>query len=196
MCAKGHAMSFIAQVLLADVQALNEYSDKLLSFHYCDECSKEGKMSFGWGRSNPEGYDVTIHETTAATQIDGLGLATEPIVDACSVSFRDVEEVPGYADTCELFTKRPEDYPARESEFDEKIYPGLIHVARSKLGGWPNWVQGAGWPRDHPQKWLTFVLQLDWQLCPRTPWCNGGYSYLFVKPDGNGLKGEFVLQDT
>jgi len=44
-CAKGHAMSFIAQVLLADVPALEQYSDRLLSFHYCDKCSKEGKMS-------------------------------------------------------------------------------------------------------------------------------------------------------
>src|SRR5260370_26217770 len=79
MCAKGHAMSFIAQVLLAEVRALNEYSDKLLSFHYCDECSKEGKMSFGWGGPNPEGYDITIHETTTETQMDGLGLSTEPM---------------------------------------------------------------------------------------------------------------------
>jgi uncharacterized protein YwqG len=196
MCAKGHAMSFIAQVLLADVPALNEYSDKLLSFHYCDECSKEGKMSFGWGGPNSEGYDVTIHETTTETQMDGLGLLAESIVDAYSASFRDVEEVPGYADTCVLFTKRPEDYPAGKSDFDEEIYPGLIHVARSKLGGWPTWEQSPQWPRDRPQEWLGFVLQFDLHLCPNTPWCNGN-AYIFVKPSKEGgLRGEFVLQVT
>jgi hypothetical protein len=188
-------MSFIAQVLLADVPTLENHSDRILSFHYCDECPKEGKMSFGWGGPNPESYDVTIHPTAIETQIDGLGLLAESIVDAHSVSFRNVEEVPGYTDTCELLTKRPEDYPGRKDDFDEEIYPGLKSVARSKLGGWPTWVQSAQWPRDKPQEWLAFVLQLDWQLCPRTPWCDGGYAYLFVKPaKGGGLQGEFVLQ--
>jgi hypothetical protein len=190
-------MSFIAQVVLADVPGLEEYSDQLLSFHYCDECSKEGKTAFGWGSRNPEGYDITIHKAMTATQTDGLGFAAEPIVDAHSLSFRDVEEVPGYADTCVYFVKRPEGYPAGKSDFDQEIYPGLIHVARSKLGGWPTWVQGADWPRDRPQEWLALVMQLDWQLCSRTPWCNGGYSYLFVKPDKpGGLKGELVIQVT
>jgi hypothetical protein len=132
-CPKGHAMSFIAQVRLSDVPRLEKHSNQLLSFHYCDECSKEGKTSFGWNDQNVKAYDLTIHELT--TEIDGLGLTAEPIIDACSVSFRDVEEVPGYSDTCVLFIKRPEDYPARKSEFDDEIYPGLIHVARSKLGG-------------------------------------------------------------
>src|SRR5207249_448474 len=115
---------------------------------------------------NPEGYDVTIHEMTAETSTDGLGLVAESIVDAHSVSFCEVEEVPGYADTCGLFTKRPEGYPGGKSDFDEEIYPGLIHVAVSKVGGWPTWEQGADWPRDRPQDWLAFVLQLDMQLCP------------------------------
>jgi hypothetical protein len=189
-------MSFIAQVLLSDVSRLEKYSDQLLSFHYCDECSKEGKMSFGWGGPNPQGYGITIYEAAAVRQTDGLGLTAESIVDAHSVSFRDVEEVPGYADTCVLFTKRPEDYPGGKSDFDEEIYPGLVHVARSKVGGWPTWEQGANWPRDRPQDWLAFVLQLDMQLCPRTPWCNGNV-YLFVKPGPDGkLKGELVVQVT
>jgi uncharacterized protein YwqG len=153
-------MSFIAQVLLADVPALENYSDRILSFHYCDECSKEGKMSFGWGSPDPEGYNVTIHEATAETQIDGLGLLAESIVDAHSVSFRNVEEMPGYADTCVLFTKRPEGYPAGKSDLDEEIYPGLIHVSRSKLGGWPRWVQGADWPRDKPQEATLRISQI------------------------------------
>ncbi len=196
VCGKGHPMTFIAQVLLADVPTLENYSDRILSFHYCDECSKEGKMSFGWGGPNPEGYDVTILPAPAGTQIDGLGLLAEPIVDAHSVSFRNVEEAPGYADTCALFTKRPEGYPARKSDSDDEIYPGLIHVGRSKLGGWPTWVQSAQWPRDKPQEWLAFVLQLDGHLCPRTPWCNG-YAYLFVKPTKmEELNGELVLQVT
>jgi hypothetical protein len=195
-CAKGHAMSFIAQVLLADVPGLEKYSEQLLSFHYCDECSKEGRMSFGFGGPNPQGYDVTIHEASAAIPTDGLGLAAESIVDAYSVSFRDVEEVPGYSDTCVLFIKRPEDYPGRKSDFDDEIYPGLVHVARSKLGGWPNWEQGADWPRNRPQDWLAFVLQLDMQISPRTPWSNGNV-YLFVKPaKPAGMKGEMVIQVT
>src|SRR5262249_48684289 len=106
-CPNGHAMSFVAQVLLADVPSLEKFSDQLLSFHYCDECSKEGKMSFGWRDPNHQGYDVTIHEVTAETSIDVLGLAAESIVDSYSVSFRDFEEVPGYADTCVMFVKRP-----------------------------------------------------------------------------------------
>jgi uncharacterized protein YwqG len=190
-------MSFIAQVLLADVPRLENYSGNLLSFHYCDQCIKEGKMSFGWGDGNPESYNLTIRAAVSETQTDGLGLVGESIVDAYSISFRDVEEVPGYADTCVLFTKRPEDYPSRKDEFDKEIYPGLIHVARSKLGGWPNWVQGADWPRDRPQDWLAFVLQLDWQLSLNTPWCIGGYAYLFVKPTkSGGLKGKLVIQVT
>jgi hypothetical protein len=59
-----------------------------------------------------------------------------------------------------------------------------------------DWAQEAGWPRNNPQDWLVFVLQLDWQLCSKTPWCSGGYAYVFIKPDRGGLKGEFVLQNT
>jgi hypothetical protein len=188
---------FIAQVLLADTPYLEECRDKLLSFHYCDECSKEGKMAFGWGGPNPKGYDVTIHSRVADTPIDGLGLVSAPIVDPYTVSFRDVEEVPEYADTCDLIGNRPEDLRRTQThDFDEKIYPGLLHMPRTKVGGWPTWMQSAAWPRNRPDESVEFVLQLDWKLCSKTPWCTG-YAYLFAKRIGSSpLTGELVLQTT
>ncbi len=195
-CDRGHAMSFIAQVLLADTPYLEEYGDRLLSFHYCYECSGELNMSFGWGGPNPKGYDVTIHTGVADRLIDGLGLVAGSIVDPHSVSFRDLEEVPGYSDTCDLIENRPEDYPGGKHDFDVEIYPSVIHVPHAKLGGWPRWVQSAQWPRNRPDESVEFVLQLDWKLCPKTPWCTG-YAYLFAKRVGNNpVIGELVLQTT
>jgi len=66
---------------------LLKISDKTsFSFHYCDECSKEGgRKSLGWVERRSEGSDVTIHETVGATQIDDRGVAAEPLSTVLSL---------------------------------------------------------------------------------------------------------------
>jgi uncharacterized protein YwqG len=79
---------------------------------------------------------------------------------------------------------------------DEDIYPGLKHVSKSKIGGWPSWVQGPVWPLNNGERYK-FLGQLDWMLFDGTPWCSGGYAYLFVaKDDNDKLKAEMLIQVT
>ena len=41
-------MAFIAQIRLSDVPSCEQLTSHLYSFHYCNECTLTGDMSFGW----------------------------------------------------------------------------------------------------------------------------------------------------
>jgi hypothetical protein len=198
-CRHGHPMSFMAQFRLSDVPTFESYRDSLVSFHYCEQCCCDGNMSFGWKSDTPNGYDVSVINAVGDKQADGLGTIGEVVIDPQSVTFRDAMDAPGYEDT--MFSLNlpsiPDDYPQGADDFDENIYPGLIHIMKRKVGGWPSWVQWPEPPETSGQESLHFVGQLDWRLCDRASWCAGGYAYLFlISSEDQVLRGELSLQTT
>ena len=70
-------------------------------------------------------------------------------------------------------------------------------MAKSKIGGWPTWVQFPEWPVNQQGEKYKFLGQLDWRLFDGTPWCSGGYAYLFISVDNNTkCKAELAIQVT
>lgn len=198
-CSHGHPMSFMAQFRLSDVPTFESYRDSLVSFHYCEQCCCDGNMSFGWNSDSRNGYDVSVIHAVGDKQADGLGTIGEVVIDPQSVTFRDAMDAPGYEDT--MFSLNlpsiPDDYPQGADDFDENIYPGVIHIKKRKVGGWPSWVQWPEPPETSGQESLHFVGQLDWRLCDRASWCAGGYAYLFlISSEDQMLRGELSLQTT
>jgi len=201
-CSHGHAMSFMAQFLLSDIPTFESHGDSLVAFHYCHECSYEGNTSYGWDDrlGNKDGYDISVINGIAGRQPDGLGVIAEVAIDPQSVAFRNVMDAPGYEDTMRTIDlpSVPDDYPRGDDEFDEDIYPGVIHIARSKVGGWPTWVQNSEPPETNADEQLHFIGQLDWMLCDRATWCTGGYACLFLisSKDQASFRGELSVQTT
>jgi uncharacterized protein YwqG len=198
-CNYGHPMSFMAQFRLSDVPTFESYCDSLVSFHYCQQCSYEGTMSFGW-RCEPDGHNVSVINAIGDKQADGLGTIAEVVIDPQSVAFRDAMDAPGSEDTVRSLNlpSIPDDYPQGAGDFDENIYPGVIHIAKRKVGGWPTWVQYPEPPETNAHEKLHFIGQLDWSLCDRTTWCAGGYAYLFLisSEDQTLFRGGLSLQTT
>jgi uncharacterized protein YwqG len=199
ICKFGHNMNFIAQILLSDVPLPNMAQNSLLSFHYCDKCTSDGKMSYGWHDKKNRSYDLSIFDNVSIQTADIKGLVAKQLTKSYGVSFRDIEEVPG--GLCEdaniEIVDQPKDYPQGKDEFDENIYPGLKHVSKSKIGGWPSWAQFPEWPVNEDGKKYEFIGQLDWKLFDGMPWCMGGYAYLFITQDENeNYKAEMVIQVT
>jgi len=198
-CKHGHFMNFVAQILLSDVPLPDMPENALLSFHYCDQCTMDGQMSFGWFDKENKGYDLSFFCDADKTKTDMRGVLAPPMTKSYSISFRDIEEVPGgLCEDAEIdFVNLPKDFPQGKDDFDEDIYPGLKHVAKSKIGGWPNWAQYPEWPVNEKGEKYKFFGQLDWLLFDGTPWCSGGYAYLFIT-GGNNIKykAELVIQVT
>ena len=59
-CKDGHNMSFIAQILLSYVPLPDMPENTLLSFHYCNECTMAGRMSWGCNDAENRGYELSI----------------------------------------------------------------------------------------------------------------------------------------
>jgi uncharacterized protein YwqG len=197
-CNEGHLMSFVAQFLLSVIPTLSEYGQTLLSFHYCQECAWLGNMAWGWTTPEVSGYDFSILLNVDSTKSDGMGEVAEQMVKPYSTSFRDVYEVPSFEDAGRKYKKYPKDYPQGEDDFDENVYPGLVHVMRSKIGGWPSWQQDPEWPPSVLEdEQIHFVGQLDYALCDEASWAGGGYAYLFVREHLEKLvKAELLIQTT
>lgn len=192
-CRSGHRMSFVLQIALSDVPSLDQSG--LLSFHYCQECAADGNMSFGYGDTNT-GYHLRVFGFTELTATDDVGIVAESIVPDHSVVFRNVTEVPTCEDAGIAWEATPEDYPVGESDLDANIYPGLVHVSRSKIAGWPSWVQSPEWPDNDRGTWA-FLAQLDWEIGGSAPWAGGGYAYLFLRDATSAAPvAELVLQTT
>lgn len=197
-CKNGHNMNFIVQIFLSDVPLPDMPASALLSFHYCDECTMEGKMSWGWNDTENRGYDLSIFYDVGQRKPDSLGLVASSLTKTYRISFRDLEEVPNDEEDAHInHVDLPKDYPQGRCDFDENIYPGLKHIAKSKIGGWPTWAQYPQWPTNDVGEKFLFLGQLDWKLFEGTPWCLGGYAYLFITKDDNAkLKAELLIQTT
>jgi uncharacterized protein YwqG len=172
-------MAFQAQVRLADLPSAGGDTG-LLSFHYCQQCSEDGRMSFGRSDRENRGYAVTLFEDISAPH-DGGARSAESWLPAASVSFSETREIPCIEDLWALSCTVPEDFAASAtSDFDESIGPGCIHVFRSKVGGWPSWQQTPEYPECGEGRRMMFVAQLDCELGKSSAWALGGYAYLFA----------------
>lgn len=198
-CKHGHFMNFVAQVLLSDVPLAGMPENSLLSFHYCNQCIMEGRMPFGWKDKENKGYDLSILCNIDIRKPDVGGLAAASLTKSYSVTFRDVAEVPGrLCEDANIETVNlPKDFPQGKDDLDEDIYPGLKHVPKSKIGGWPSWVQFPEWPVNKQEERYEFLGQLDCKLFDGAPWCLGGYAYLFITEDKNvKYRAELIIQVT
>ena len=164
-------MSFMAQVRLSDVPGFESEDNTLISFHYCQQCAYDGKMSWGWDCcSNRSGYAVSVISEISSRKGDQLGAVAEVVIEPHIVTLLDVTEIPGYEETTNLFPETPDDYPQGEDDFDENVYPGVKHVELSKLGGWPSWVQSPNPPATVDNEGLRFIAQFDYRLSDAAPW--------------------------
>ena len=155
-------------------------------------------MAFGCFDTENRGYDLRNFHDVDKTKADMKGLTAPSLTKSYSIRFREVEEVPGSLaeDAGIKHENLPVDFPQGKDDFDEDIYPGLKHIHTSKICGWPSWVQYPEWPMNNGKRYQ-FLGQLDWNLFDGTPWCNGGYAYLFIIEDENGkLKCEMLIQVT
>ena len=198
-CEHRHKMTFMMQISIQDVPGLPKGASGLLSFHYCMECSYEGRTSFGChDPGKDKSYDVRIfmRNTLESSTIDKKGIVSKEILTSSAVDFHDGDEIPELLSDfrSEFEAILPDDYLQLDDDFDEHVCPGLIHVPRIKLGGWPSWVQDSEWPMSGDKK-MDFVGQIDWQIGESAPWANGGYAYLFAH-FGNDQPhvGELVIQ--
>ena len=94
-------------------------------------------MSLGWESPGAAaGYDVALLPVGQDADADHTGIVAEPIVEPYTVRFRDVLEVPLPDDLDLYVSELPDDYPQVTGNLlEENIYPGLIQIARSKIGG-------------------------------------------------------------
>lgn len=212
-CPHGHAMSFIAQFRLDEVPELGPDDPGLLSFHYCQECSYEGRMPQGWTSpdsdwadpQDAQRYDLSIFTEFTDKPADGLGIQAEDVLSPYTVSFSERMETPSWDDArimpelshlIDMADEDDIDFLLQDSyDFDEDQFPELVHLPVSKLGGWPSWIQSPEWPRDYPDEQLMFVAQLS-PLSDSETWCNG-LAYLFIHPASQeDRKAKLLLQCT
>lgn len=196
-CEHGHSMAFMAQARLSDVPTLAD-DGALLSFHYCLTCTYDGRMSFGRNDDENRGYAITLLNNVEDVPPDELGVVSPGCLPEMRVAFSDADEVLDLEDASALELELPpEMFSVGEDDFDENVGLGLIHVARSKLGGWPHWQQSPEWPTCLDGRRMTFVMQLDWELGEASPWGGGGYAYLFVcGRECTSREADLVIQTT
>ncbi|HEY0709306.1 MAG TPA: DUF1963 domain-containing protein [Polyangia bacterium] len=193
-CRLRHPMSFVLQVGGPDIDH-RLMRESLVSFHYCQECALLGRMAWGWRDDQRSGYDVSVFNVFE-NRPDGLGLVAQPMFAPSKGTVARRLEVPLPEDAGIRWEQLPEDYPAGADDFDERIYPGVIHVPRSKIGGWPTWVQSPAWPPGGKSRWH-FLGQLDSRIGTAATWAAGGYAYLFFRKDEAGeWEGELSIQTT
>jgi uncharacterized protein YwqG len=191
-------MAFQFQLRLKEVPGFSD-DDGLLSFHYCEQCGFEGHMAFGWNHTEDRGYDVRLIERVDGTTADELGSVAKSPLDPSSITFTEVSEIPAHFDwPRDLWARVPDDiYDPLPDDLAETLGYGLTHVSRSKVGGWPSWVQNPEWPSCPHHGKLVFVAQIDWDVGQDAAWANGGYAYLFACPSTcPERKAEFLLQTT
>ena len=144
---RNHPMSFMSQIFLKDVPSLDS-DNTLLSFHYCEHCALDGFMAHGLSDPDPGGYDLRLFKADTKQHGDGLRVIARSSLLPYKVGFSKTLEIQGWEEySNQVREKLPEDYPTLEDDLDENVYPGLIHVARCKVGGWPSWVQTPEWPK-------------------------------------------------
>ncbi len=180
-------MSFVIQVRLQDVPGLPAGDPGLLSFHYCQKCTEEGHGSNGWINDDDPieatGYDMRIFEDCSKNASDGQGILAvdfmKPRTVTC-VDFLEVPELGEFRNTPALeplYAAVREKYNGLDKNDISKTHgnvQGFLHLATSKLGGWPTWFQYPEWPQDAPEERVTLIAQLEhFPDVYYEYWCNG-----------------------
>ncbi len=186
------------QIAAKDVPGLSSQpQESLIVFHYCNQCSP-----FGWPYDDtyslPGSYDVRLFQNVNNYPVDSFGILTESPLAASEVKLSEVTEIPGSQDLpIEIGELAGDDYPCFSDDFSDDVFPGLKHVQRSKIGGWPSWVQNNDWPLDRNGEKMCFLCQIDYEHGKNTLWGGGGYAYLFIENmELENPAGEMVIQDT
>ncbi len=148
-------------------------------------------MPFGWEeRGKQLRYKLSLFSELETTQVDGLGVAAESCVVAQTPEFHRGVETLNIDGIWKEFPETAVPYGVPE---DSRI----LHEERSKLGGWPFWVQNPLRPEDETGEEMEFVAQLDMWTCPDSSWASGGYAYLFASAaDLEEQEAELVIQTT
>jgi hypothetical protein len=188
-------MAFMGQVLLPD--APPPVADPgLVSFHYCLECAKGGQMSFGYGDAENSGYLIRVFSDISGPR-DGHGLAAVGCLSPMKVAFSNVEEVPSLEEAWELGLELPPELFVEGGDLEEDVGLGFVHVARSKVGGWPTWQQSPTWPTCREGQRMHLVAQFDYEIGEACPWAGGGYAFVFACGPACRIRmAELVIQTT
>ena len=201
-CNANHRMSFIAQIKLRDVPGFDSNDHRLLSFHYCEDCARNGEMPWGWPDDRNRGYDLRFLDTDSSSP-DGLGCVARDWIGSQDVEFESVLEIPYPGDLEEqralelptdFFSYVPPTFDEYSAIPSDDIYPGLRHVSGTKLGGYPSWQQNPDWPKTASGSRMQFIAQLDMVLCNELAWASGA-ALLFVATD-SPPETELVIQTT
>ncbi len=206
-------MAFIGQFLLSDVPGLEHLTSHLYSFHYCDECSLAGDMSFGWAPPETSPQPIPF-PSLKQRLLNLLGIAPIPTIEPWQDSqsyditiFSGVDELEsdGLGAAAEspvlpqaLQTRRVSEIPSDPDYPEDLPDPReIVHVGVSKIGGWPTWVQDRQVPPANDGSPMELVAQLDYHLAKDASWGGGGFAYLFLDVSSPGPPvGELVIQTT
>ncbi len=187
-CNAWHHHSFIAQIISDDIP--NFPKSKIIYFHYCEACSRNGNMSWWQIDEIKDRYAITIvnkydkFSCQKSERMEGAEVMKEwKIIFSSRVETVSLEEA-------EVISKSPNIPDITRLMLDDldeedKIY----NYWESKLWGYPSWLQGY----ENPWNNFRFAFQLSGEICPDTSWCNGNV-YIFV--DFNKNVWELVLQTT
>jgi uncharacterized protein YwqG len=182
-CVDGHRMAFVGQFRLDEAPGFSQ-PPTLLSFHYCEKCTDNGLMPFGWeDRGRQLRYRVSLF-SDLDSPADGLGVVADSRVVAQTPRFEAGLETLNIEGIWENFPETRVPHGVPES-------PNIFHETRSKLGGWPSWEQHPVRPEDQMGEEMQFVGQLDRFDCEDAAW-NCGYAYLFASVDEQ--EAELVVQ--
>lgn len=189
-CVEGHNMAFVAQFRLDDLPGL-ERPISLVSFHYCDRCTNDGKMPWGWEDEGRQlRYRLSIFQDVAV-RVDGLGQVADSRIAPQMPTFHDGTESLGIEDIWKRFPETAVTNGISHFGLDD-----VFHEERSKLGGWPSWVQHPLRPKDEQGEKMRFLAQLDLHDCPESSWATG-YAYLFISDAvDEDQEAEVVIQTT
>lgn len=173
-------LTFIGQVRLDTPGAPQLGEAKLLTFHYCFDCLP----------SQPEdgsAYRLRLH-TNLAQPLQGTppprNDEQRPITP-CRTPFLPVLSVPHWYDaepalsTLDLGEDAWESYRTAGNQITQA--PNL----ESRLGGHPDWIQGAAWPICYTcGERMQLIWQLDSEDAAQLMWGDVGRVYLFACPQG------------
>ncbi|WP_197528875.1 DUF1963 domain-containing protein [Aeoliella mucimassa] len=189
-CVDGHLMSFVMQIRVDEVPGFDQ-PPTLLSFHYCDSCTLEGKMPFGWtDQGHQLRYSVQLFSDLECVP-DGLQVVAESRAPVAKVQRLDGSETLNLFDIWETF-------PATQSqdfEMDDSIL-GLNEEC-SKLGGWPSWYQNPEYPEDDDGSVMSFVGQLCGSESAKNAWgCGAVYLFVSEYDEDEPQQADMVIQTT
>jgi uncharacterized protein YwqG len=176
-------LAFIGQVRLDGEGSPRIGDAELLTFHYCLEC-------FAYGPEQASAYRLRLYKDVAATPLAKAPMPHTDEVDyahwdpvPCAVTMVSVQSIPHWEDAkAQLDGVELGDGPWAAYNAEGQALTGAPNI-ESRLGGYPDWIQGSYWP-DCPACGVR--MQLIWQLDSEREtglmWGDSGRVYIFACP--------------